>query len=151
MKDDKPGKGVKGDPFFRSPEELQQKIDEYLQDCPDKKEVVVRKGKEQTIVDLPCPTITGLALHCGFSSRQSFYDYENRPEFSYSIKRARTFIEREYEQILQTGNPTGAIFALKNFGWRDRQEVEHNLPIEQMDAYLEKMAKLRDGFKTGDE
>jgi len=30
----------------------------------------------------------------------------------------------EYEKALQGHSPTGAIFALKNFGWRDKQDVE---------------------------
>ena len=51
------------------------------------------------------------------------YDYEENPEFSNTIKKARTFMEREYEKLLHT-NPTWAIFALKNFWWTDRQEVD---------------------------
>lgn len=69
-------------------------------------------------------TITGLALYIGFESRQSFYDYEKNGEFSYCIKRARLRIETEYEKRLQGNNPAGAIFALKNFGWSDKQEID---------------------------
>lgn len=71
-------------------------------------------------------TISGLAYHLGFESRQSFYDYESISEFSYTIKRARLFIENEYEKLLISNNTTGAIFALKNFGWTDKQEFEHS-------------------------
>ena len=46
-----------------------------------------------------------------------------KKEFSYTIKRARLLIEILYEEQLQKGSPTGAIFALKNFGWKDRQEI----------------------------
>lgn len=80
------------------------------------------------------PTITGLAYHLGFSSRQSFYDYEKDGEFSYTIKRSRLKIENEYEKALHHNSPTGAIFALKNFGWSDKQEIdqktEHSGGIE---------------------
>jgi len=69
-------------------------------------------------------TISGLAYYLGFESRQSFYDYEKRPEFSYTIKRARLFIENEYEKLLISNNTTGAIFALKNFGWTDKSELD---------------------------
>ena len=62
---------------------------------------------------VPCPTMTGLALFLGFCSRQSMYDYEEKSQFSYTIKRARTFIECEYEKMLHNGQCTGAIFALK--------------------------------------
>jgi len=34
------------------------------------------------------------------------------------------FIENEYEKLLISNNTTGAIFALKNFGWTDKQEHE---------------------------
>lgn len=71
-------------------------------------------------------TITGLALHLGFESRQSFYDYEKNEVFSYIIKKARLFVEKMYEEKLLTNNCTGAIFALKNFGWKDKIETEHS-------------------------
>lgn len=69
-------------------------------------------------------TITGLALALGFESRQSFYDYEKNGEFSYTIKRLRLQIESEYEKKLHESACTGAIFALKNFGWKDKTEQE---------------------------
>ncbi len=71
-------------------------------------------------------TITGLALHLGFESRQSFYDYEKEGEFSYTIKKARLTVEAFYESKLLSNNSTGAIFALKNFGWKDKTETEHS-------------------------
>lgn len=70
-------------------------------------------------------SITGLALFLGFESRQSLYDYEKKgEEFSYTIKRARLQIEQHYEEALLSRNSTGAIFALKNFGWKDKTEQE---------------------------
>ena len=30
----------------------------------------------------------------------------------------------EYEKALHSRNPSGPIFALKNFGWTDKQDVE---------------------------
>ena len=44
-------------------------------------------------------------------------------------------IEREYEEQLQTGNPTGAIFALKNFDWKDKAEIEHTVPDSLVDKF----------------
>ena len=70
-------------------------------------------------------TITGLALHLDFESRQSFYDYEKIPEYSYIIKNARLRVESNYERMMYSKTPTGAIFALKNMGWSDKQEHEH--------------------------
>jgi hypothetical protein len=73
-------------------------------------------------------TITGLALALGFESRQSFYDYEKDGEFSYTIKKLRLTIEAGYESKLHENGCTGAIFALKNFGWSDK--TEQDLKVE---------------------
>lgn len=72
-------------------------------------------------------TWTGLAIHLGFESRQSLEDYKKKDGFSYPIKRALIKIEEQYEQALFSRNPTGPIFALKNFGWKDKQEVDQNI------------------------
>jgi hypothetical protein len=109
-------------PMFESPEEIQGLIDEYFKTGVKKKVYVV--GKPPVKVEIECPTITGLCIYLGFESRQSFYDYEAKPEFAYTVKRARLFIENEYEEMLNGGNTTGAIFALKNFGWTDKQEID---------------------------
>ena len=48
---------------------------------------------------------------------------EKEDKFCYTIKKARLFIEHEYESLLSYGNVAGAIFALKNFGWIDKQDI----------------------------
>lgn len=75
------------------------------------------------------PTITGLALHLGFTSRQAIMNYQERPEFVDAIKRAKLTIEAHYEQQLFAKTPAGAIFALKNFGWSDKHEIEQTTRI----------------------
>jgi hypothetical protein len=77
------------------------------------------------------PTITGLALHLGYSTRQSIYDNQKIPEYSYILKTAITFIEKYHEESLDSKNVTGHIFALKNMGWKDKSEVETTLKTEQ--------------------
>jgi hypothetical protein len=86
--------------------------------------------------EVKSPTITGLALWLGFESRQSIYDYEKEGDFSYTIKRARLRIEERYEQRLHGNSPAGAIFALKNFGWTDRQEIDHTTKGEKLSALI---------------
>jgi hypothetical protein len=112
-------------PFYSNSIELQNKIDEYFNGCPDKKEIVAGNGT----VKLSIYTISGLAYYLGFESRQSFYAYEDKVEFSYTIKRARLRIEMNYEQNLQFNNATGSIFALKNMDWSDKSEIEHHVNI----------------------
>jgi|TARA_B100001939_G_scaffold220903_1_gene190125 hypothetical protein len=103
--------------LYKSSEELAKKIDEYFLQFDEKKLLYTK------------PTITGLALHLGFCSRQSLYDYGKIEEFSYIIRRARTCIETVYENNLHFNNPTGSIFALKNMGWNAEKEssLEKNI------------------------
>jgi len=68
-------------------------------------------------------TWTGLALYVGFSSRQLIDEYLNYDGFSDSVKRAKTLVEYGYEKLLhRVSNAAAPIFALKNFGWNDKQE-----------------------------
>ena len=93
-------------------EELQEKIDEYFESNPEK------------------PTVTGLAYFLGFESRQSLYDYKDRPESSYTIKKAVLKIESKHEERLYENGSTGSIFWLKNRDWKDKQETEHSGEIK---------------------
>lgn len=111
-------------PFYETPEDLQDKVDYYFESGHKYKTVIIGKAPNQESIELPIITVTGLAIYLGFESRQSFYDYEKKSEFTYIIKRARLFIEENYEEQLQYGNTTGAIFALKNMGWKDKQELD---------------------------
>ena len=94
-------------PIWDDPEAFAKKVDEYFE-------------TEQFI------TWSGLALYLGFESRQSLEDYKKKDGFSYPIKKALLRIENKYEQSIEGRNPAGAIFALKNFGWKDKQEVEQS-------------------------
>lgn len=136
-------------PTFKTPEELENKIDDYFNNGVRVKEYIIGRVPNQTTVKIPVPTITGLCYYLGFASRQSFYDYEKNTNYSYTIKRARLFIEQEYEEQLQHGNTTGAIFALKNMGWKDSQSLEHTGkdggPIET----TTNAAKVIDEIKQG--
>lgn len=93
-------------PIFETPEEMEVKCSEYFQECADKDSKA---------------TITGLALFLGFESRQSLYDYKEKKDFSYILKRATLAVENSYE----LGGTAFDIFALKNMGWKDKQEVDY--------------------------
>jgi hypothetical protein len=93
-------------PIWDNPEEFEKEVDKYFSENQQ-------------------PTWTGLANYLGFESRQSLQDYKDKPGFSYSIKKALLRIEEQYEGLaIYSKNPTGAIFALKNFGWKDKQEID---------------------------
>jgi len=107
-------------PVYETAEQLIKAIDSYIEDPGDYK-VLADETK------MPLYTITGLTLHLGFASRQSLYDYEKNEKFSCIIRKARTFIEKQYEIALHFQTCTGAIFALKNMDWKDNQTIEHSL------------------------
>lgn len=102
--------------IIETPDEFDRLVDEYVAKCETDDEPV---------------TFTGMALHLGFSARSSFYEYQNYDGFSDSVKRARAMVEMEYEKRLSGNSPTGAIFALKNHGWSDKQqhELSGELPV----------------------
>ena len=108
-------------PTYETAEDLQEAIQAYFDDVPTRPTLV---GDQ--LIDIPIITITGLCLALGFSDRASFYDYEKKEEFTHTIKRARTMIENDYEMQLRASGSgqAGIIFGLKNFGWKDKTEVE---------------------------
>lgn len=103
--------------LFETPEDFETKVYEYQEHCKQNKEPV---------------TWTGLALFMGFACRASINEYEKYDGFSYAVKKARTFVEYHYELRLNGDRPTGAIFALKNMGWDDKQSVAHTSPDGSM-------------------
>jgi len=103
--------------LYATPEEFDAKVEEYRWYCDEQKEPV---------------TWTGLALFLGFSSRQSIDEYLKYDGFSDSVKRAKALVEWHYEMRLCGDKPTGAIFALKNFGWVDKQDIAHTSPDGSM-------------------
>lgn len=131
---------------FDCKEDMQKAIDDYFNNPPIKPFVT----KEGQTIELPFLSITGLCLALGFESRQSFYDYEEKPEFTYTIKKARMLIENEYEFQLQKGNTTGAIFALKNFGWKDKSEVANNITVNPLSEVIKEISGKTLGPKSSD-
>ena len=72
-------------------------------------------------------TITGLALHLGFTSRQDLINYQGySPEYYDALKGAKSKVEQYYEEHIIGQNAAGPIFALKNFNWSDKQQIEHS-------------------------
>ncbi len=70
-------------------------------------------------------TICGLAIYLGFVSRNSLLDYEGYSKgFFGTIKEAKSRVEAYYEEHLIESGCAGSIFALKNFGWKDKVEAD---------------------------
>jgi len=103
---------------FKTVAELQQAIDAYFEDM----KTVLYTNAEGVPIYEPL-TITGLALALD-TTRQTLMEYQERDEFVDTIKKAKTRIENYAEKRIFGNAPTGAIFALKNYGWRDKTENE---------------------------
>ena len=103
-------------PVYENDEQVKEKIEQYFQS------LLNEEGTEY----VTRPTMTGMALFLGFASRQSMYDYAKKEEFSYIITRAQQVIAMSYEEMLLTKVSSGAIFALKNMGWDDKQIIDQN-------------------------
>lgn len=90
---------------YSEPKELERVIDEYFDKTPEEK-----------------ITLTGLILYLGIC-KDTFYEYGKREGYKNIINQARLRIENTYEHDLRNKGRSGDIFALKNFGWRDQQEI----------------------------
>lgn len=97
-----------------TPEEMERLIDGYRRLCVDEKRPM---------------TMSGMALHLGFASRQSMYDYRKVAGFSYVVRQAMLMIEEQAEgRLYENQNNAGPIFILKNMRWYDKIAVEESGP-----------------------
>jgi hypothetical protein len=127
---------------FKSVEELQEKIDAYFVDCDphaeqyevyeyqkdldgkDMRDEEMMLVKKWHITPQIPYTITGLALALD-TTRETLLDYEERDEFSDTIKKAKMKCQNYTELQLFKNNATGPIFSLKNnYNWRDKTEQD---------------------------
>lgn len=91
---------------FKTVKDLQTKIDKYFKDTPEDEW-----------------TITGLALALD-TSRKVLCEYDEKEEYSNTIKKAKLKVENGYEVDLKKHGRSGTIFALKNFDWKDKTESD---------------------------
>ena len=101
---------------YQSPELFDAAVESYFAHCndPENKEPI---------------TWTGLCLFMGFYGRAELDNYLEYEGFSNSVKRAKSLVEFAYEKrLVLSDKPTGPIFALKNFGWKDTQQTELSGP-----------------------
>lgn len=114
---------------YKTVEELQAAIDQYFENCKGEPLVdgegnaVTDKHGRPIIVGAEPPTVTGLALALGFSSRKALLDYQGRKAFCNTITRAKSRCEAYAEgRLYDRDGSRGAEFSLKyNFRWEDPQ------------------------------
>jgi len=133
------GKPFKKPLEFETPQELYDAINGYFENCPD---TVRKAGLDGDMYEIPTPTFAGLLLHLGFAKRSTYYDYGKRADFAWVVDYGRLLIEKQYETMLRSSNCTGAIFALKNFGWKDTQDItieQKSKSKEEIEAELSRL------------
>ena len=115
-------------PTFKTAAEMQEKIDAYFKACEghifkdSNGEIVYDKYGQPVIVGDHPPTVTGLALALGFTSRQALLNYQAKKAFVDTITRAKSRIEEYTEaRLFDRDGVNGAKFSLKNNfkGWSD--------------------------------
>lgn len=120
-------------PFYNTKEEMQKKIDAYFEECKgrhlmlDDYTIVRDRNGLPIIVDARPPTITGLALALGFTSRQALLNYQAKDEFVDTITRAKSRVEcYAEERLYDKDGANGAKFNLANNfeGWKEKQQIE---------------------------
>lgn len=98
---------------YKTPKQLEKKIDEYFENTP-----------------LELYTISGICLWLQIH-KDTFYEYAKRDGYKEIIDMARLKIEYSYELDLRTKGRAADIFAMKNFGWKDKQETDMNISTDE--------------------
>lgn len=147
------GKTVGRPPKYKCKEEIEEKIDAYFKECEgeilkdEEGKPIFDKFGQPVIINQKPPTVTGLALALGFTTRLSLINYQGKKEFMNTITRAKTMIEAYTEErLFDREGSNGAQFSLRNNfkGWNDRQpseldQEEQRARIAQIKAQTEKI------------
>ena len=78
---------------YKTVAELQEAIDKYFEECEGKPlldddgNAITTKNGNPIIIGAKPPTVTGLALALGFTTRQSLLNYQGRKQFLDTITR----------------------------------------------------------------
>lgn len=150
-------KAVGRPPKYKCKEEIEEKIDAYFQKCEgeilkdESGKAVFNKYGNPVIINQRPPTVTGLALALGFSTRMSLLNYQGKKEFMDTITRAKSLVEAYAEErLFDRDGSNGAQFSLRNNfrGWNEKQiteldEEEQKARIEQIKANTERLHASR--------
>lgn len=123
-------------PKYKSVEEMQFVIDKYFDKCngevlkDEDGELIYDKHGQPVMISKP-PTVTGMALALGFTSRQALLNYQDKEEFVDTISIAKARVEAYTEaRLFDRDGVNGAKFSLTNNfkGWKDITTVEQTGP-----------------------
>ena len=111
---------------YQTVEALDIGINEYFDNCDNRIQQVYSKKSDGVIeVINPEPyTMAGLAYSLGID-RITLLNYSKNEQYFSTVKKAREKVQTDVERRLMEGQPTGAIFNLKNnFGYVDQQQQD---------------------------
>lgn len=133
-------------PMYETPEDMQQVIDRYFDSCgaqymkDDEGELIPsEKTGRPIIVGEKVPTVTGLALALGFTSRQALLNYQAKEAFVDTVTRAKSRIEEYVEsRLFDRDGVNGAKFSLKNNfkGWSETGDAQNTGDSSGIQAFL---------------
>lgn len=123
-----------GGPRFRSVGDIERRIEAYFAECggevlrdEDTGSVLLDKKNRPVMSGARPPTLAGLALALGFSTRQALKRYRGKPEYEAALQRGLTRIEQFAEEKLYDKEcSAGAKFILQNDfeGWQAEAKDE---------------------------
>ncbi len=124
---------------IKSVEQMEELIDEYFLD-------ICGYSVVGDALKFKPPTVTGLALHLGFNSRQTLLNYEGYgPEYKRVLRQAKLYIENVLEESSLTGelNHKSCEFNLKNnYNWKEKTELDiGNAPDRKFNINFTKYEK----------
>ena len=144
MKNKKENRGAP--PRYKNVSEIEGLIDNYFKECEgepflneDGQPLTTEKGAVLYKKPPKPPTVTGLALALGFTTRQALLNYQGKEQFVDTISRAKTVIEEYAERrLFDRDGCNGAKFSLANNfkGWSEKQEIKAQISYEE---YLSKL------------
>ncbi len=120
---------------YKHPAEMQKVIDRYFKKCAGEvlrtkdNKPILDKYNNPIILGAEPPTVTGLALALGFTSRQALLNYQDRQEFFDTVTRAKMRVQEYAEkQLYNRDGSRGAQFSLQNnFGWKNEQSIDSTI------------------------
>lgn len=118
---------------YKTVQELQEAIDNYFKSCEgeilkdEEDQPIFNKFGQPVIINQKPPTVTGLALALGFTTRQSLLNYQAKKQFVDTITRAKSRCEDYAEsRLFDRDGAMGAKFSLSNNfkGWSEKSQSE---------------------------
>ena len=132
--------------YYNDAIQMELLIDRYFEECEGRPLLdkdgnpLLDKNYQPIIIGRMPPSIAGLALALGFTSRQSLLNYQDKIEFMDALTRAKLRIEvYNNSRLYDKDGVQGAKFNLScNYGYVDKQAIEHSGEIKMPNIVIGK-------------